>query len=94
MTRPSQAKLWLFEGEMLPLVAIGERCPAWSKKYVGDAVRKGARTIADISAMWEAGMARKMANCRKPAPPQARILVAIGAGGNSLPNYEYRMLAR
>lgn len=94
MIRPSQAKLWLFEGEILTLVAIADRCPAWSKKYVGDAVRNGATTIAEISAQWEAGMARKRAHCRKPATPQARILVAMGSGGIALPNFEYRMLAR
>jgi len=90
----SKTKLWMFEGKMQSTSAITAQCSAWSAKYVATAVRNGAASVADISALWEAGLAKKMANCKKPALPQQRIIVAMGTGGHSLPNYEYRMLFR
>lgn len=94
--RSATHKRYPFEGEMLTATEITARCSAWSKKYVTEAVRKGATTIAEISAQWEAGMARKRAHCAKPPTPQARILACLqySPNGHALPSPRFRMLDR
>lgn len=89
-------KRWLFEGDMLTANEITAKCRAWGASYVMSAVRSGATSIAEISAKYEAGHARKVANSHKAATPQARILACLqySPNGHALPARQFRMLPR